>query len=107
MATEDDPGTLEWFVQASGDDVAFATECATQAAELVTNLVGTDNPYGVPESTLARVILEVGADLYYRKASRNGIAGFEDGGEPQPMRLNRDPLAAAYPILRQFLPMGL
>lgn len=98
--------TLEWYVQAIGDDVPFAAESATDAATLVGHLVGEGNPYGVPENVVARAVLEVGADLYYRKASRNGIVGLE-GIDPQPMRLNRDPLVAAYPFLRPYLVFGL
>ena len=97
---------LEWYVQAIGDDAKFAETSAVEGAELVDNFVGKDNPYQVPRSVLARARLEVGADLYYRKASRNGIVGL-DAADSQPFRLNRDPMAAAYSLLRQFIPVGL
>lgn len=107
MPDETTPATtLDWYVQAIGDDTAFAAESAQVATQMVTDFIGTGNPFGVPESVVARAVLEVGADLYYRKASRNGVATIE-GVEPQMFRLNRDPMAAAYPLLRRYLVMGL
>lgn len=97
---------LAWYVEAVGEDSTYAAESKATAAQLVGDLIGEGNPYGVPASVVARAVLEVGADLYYRKQSRNGIVGLE-GIDPQPQRLNRDPLAAAYPLLRRYLVMGL
>jgi hypothetical protein len=98
--------TLEWYVQAIGDDVEFAAESKATAAQMVADFIGEGNPHRVPESVVARAVLEVGADLFYRKAAKNGIVAF-DGAEPQVFRLNRDPMAAAYPLLRRYLVMGL
>lgn len=106
MADEIVPHDLKWYVDALGDDVAYAATSAAEAAELVGDFVGEGNPFNVPAKVLARAILEVGADLYYRKASRNGVVGL-DGVDPQPFRLNRDPMAAAYPLLRRRLVSGL
>lgn len=99
--------TLAWYVNALGDDVTLATSCAAEAADLVSHMVGATNPYLVPASVIARAVLEVGADLYYRKASRNGIVQFDGIETSSTMRISRDPLSAAYPFLRQFMPMGL
>jgi hypothetical protein len=99
--------TLEWYVQALGEDVPYAAESNEQATQLVQDFIGgEENPFEVPESVVARAVLEVGADLYYRKASRNGVIGL-DGVDPQPFRLNRDPMAAAYPLLRRYLVTGI
>lgn len=108
MPDETTPATtLDWYVQALGDDTAYAAESAQVASQMVTDFIGgSSNPFGVPASVVARAVLEVGADLYYRKASRNGVASIE-GVEPQIFRLNRDPMAAAYPLLRRYLVMGL
>lgn len=108
MPDETTPATtLDWYVQALGDDTAFAAESATVAQTMVDDFIGgASNPFGVPDEVVARAVLEVGADLYYRKASRNGVATIE-GVEPQMFRLNRDPMAAAYPLLRRYLVMGL
>lgn len=81
---------------------AFIHECATEAVDIIEHYtVGTK---GVPESVLIRAAIEVAADLYHRRTARNGIAGFEDSElGAAPMRINRDPLAAARPILAPFL----
>lgn len=99
--------TLDWYVNAVGDDAPFAKESAEVAQQMVEDFIGgVQNPFGVPEEVVARAVLEVGADLYYRKASRNGVVTME-GVEPQMFRLHRDPMAAAYPLLRRYLVMGL
>jgi hypothetical protein len=97
---------LSWYVEAVGEDVTFATSAQAEAEQMVGDFIGEGNPYGVPELVAARAVLEVGADLYYRKASRNGMVTL-DGVEPQIFRLNRDPMAAAYPLLRRYLVLGL
>lgn len=97
---------LDWYVEAIAEDAEFAATCAHEATQLVNDFIGKGNEGAVPDPVLARAVLEVGADLYYRKASRNGVVGFE-GLEAQPFRLNRDPMAAAYPLLRPYLVMGL
>lgn len=97
---------LDWYVEAHGEDAEYAADSHATATQLVEDLIGEGNPYGVPATVVARAVLEVGADLYYRKASRNGVIGLE-GVAPQPQRINRDPLAAAYPLLRRYLVMGL
>lgn len=97
---------LAWYVEAINEDVEYAADSNRTAVQMVGDLVGANNPHKVPETVVARAVLEVGADLYYRKASRNGIVGLE-GIAPQPQRINRDPLAAAYPLLRHYLVMGL
>lgn len=81
---------------------AFVQECATEAVDIIEHYtVGTK---GIPESVLIRAAIEVAADLYHRRTARNGIAGFEDSElGAAPMRINRDPLAAARPILAPFL----
>lgn len=99
--------TLEWYVNAIGDDEPFAKESAEVAKTMIDDFIGgASNPFQVPTEVVARAVLEVGADLYYRKASRNGVMTVA-GVEPQMFRLNRDPMAAAYPLLRRYLVMGL
>lgn len=97
---------LSWYVQAIGEDADYAETSHAEAEQMVGDFIGEGNPYGVPELVVARAVLEVGADLYYRKASRNGVVQL-DGVEPQTFRLNRDPMTAAYPLLRRYLVMGL
>lgn len=99
--------SVAWFVNAIGEDAEFALESESQAQTMIHDFIGgKKNPFDVPGEIIERAILEVGADLYYRRASRNGIVQL-DGVEPQIFRLHRDPLSAAYPLLRRYLAMGI
>lgn len=95
---------LTTFVDADPDD-ELVTDAATEAISLVANFVGTVN---VPDDIGMRACLEVGADLVYRRRSRNGIvtAGGQ-GGEVAVTRIARDPMTAAYPLLTPFTGPGL
>lgn len=92
---------LATYVKAKPGDT-FVPECAAEAKELVARHIGAVK---VPDSVVARAELEVGADLYYRRDTRNGIAGFGGSGDtpPQQTRIARDPLRAAYDILAPWL----
>ena len=96
---------LSEYVDADGSESSsdYVTACAGEASTLVANYVGSAT---LPPSILRRAVLEVGADLYHRRASRNGVVGFE-GGDILPVRIARDPMLSAYPLLRQYLPIGL
>ena len=86
-AVQDPPKTL------------FVNECAAEAVDLVEHFIGSTR--GIPERVLTRAALEVAADLYHRRTARNGFDESEVGSSP--MRINRDPLAPARPILAPFL----
>lgn len=107
MSTPAQPATptpLAWYVQASGEDAGYAATCQEEAIELVGHLIGTAL---VPESVVDRAVLEVGADLYHRKAARSGLVQFGGGAEaPAVHRIPLDPLRAAHPILRPYLEGG-
>lgn len=109
MATEDAPAVdLATYVHATNvEDQAHAAACVTEANALVMRAIGTDNPYQVPDELVARCILEVGAELYYRKSSRHGISSFDGVEGAMPLRISRDPMTAAYPLLKPFIPFGL
>lgn len=89
--------TLAAYVQAPTND-PYAAQCATEAAAMVATHLGTVT---VPPSVLERAVLEVGAELYHRRQSRNGISQMQDL-DMAPMRIARDPLKAAYDILRPY-----
>lgn len=99
------PTDLAWYVQAVGpDDTDYAAQCSIEATELVESIVGT---HEVPVSVVDRAVLEVGADLYHRKAARSGLVQFGGGTEaPAVHRIPLDPLRTAWPILRPYLPGG-
>ncbi|MGX9346381.1 hypothetical protein [Microbacterium sp. KNMS] len=106
------PVTLADYVNAIGEDaVALAAQCVAEATALVNRHIGAttaaSNPHGVPQTVIDRAVLEVGADLFYRKAARNGVVNFGNGMEGAAvLRINRDPMSQAYAILGPYLPMG-
>lgn len=107
---EEPPIDLAWYVAAqnSPEMSKLAAVSRAEATQLVTDFIGGEaNPFSVPQAVLDRAILEVGADLYYRQAARNGVVGIGGDDMGQIFRLNRDPMAAAYPLLRRYLAQGL
>ncbi|PZE84160.1 hypothetical protein [Curtobacterium sp. MCBD17_032] len=73
-----------------------------EATALVDERIGVTAYATVPPAVRRRAILEVGADLYWRKASRNGVVGFE-GADVAPIRLARDPMNTATSILSPWI----
>ena len=95
-----------------GADPVFAAEVLAEAAELVTHYVGdTLGEFPVPgEGTvplvaLDRAVIEVAQELYNRRKAPNGVAQFAafDGA---PVRVARDPMVGAYPILNRWVGGG-
>lgn len=86
-------------------DAPFITECAGEALDLIERYTIGEH---IPERAFKRACLEVAADLYHRRTARNGIAGFDTGDMgASPVRINRDPLASARPILAPFMRVGI
>lgn len=99
---------LATYVQATAaEDQQHAAQCVNEARVLVMRMVGDANPYRVPAEVISRCVLEVGAELYYRKRTRHGVASFDGIEAPAPIRIARDPMSAARPILRDYIPIGL
>ena len=100
------PDGLATYVGLSGSD-ALVEQCWRQALELVDGWRGWQEvyPWPIPADARGRAILEVGAELYHRKNTKNGISQFAstDGSA---IRVARDPLIPAYPIWRPFIPGG-
>lgn len=97
--------TLKDYVRADDRDQSFVDECELTATELVDAHVGT---HEVPETIYRSAVLEVGANLYNRRISRAGLAGFDTPDTMgNPYRPALDPLTPAYPILRPYLSAGI
>lgn len=94
---------LQAFVGADDSEEAFVTSCHDEADALVTGFIGTNT---VPAVIKDRCVLNVGAELYHSKNAPNGIAQFSQTPEA-PIRIARDPMVSAYPLLRQFMVVGL
>lgn len=109
MITTDD---LRTYVGASPTDDAFIGACLVTATSLIAAHCGVEVVGGivagstVPEPVLDRATLEVGSELFHRRQAPNGIAQFASPDGGQGVRVARDPMVAARPILAPFLPLG-
>ncbi|WP_019060973.1 hypothetical protein [Streptomyces prunicolor] len=83
-------------------DDAYIEQCWDEAEELVTHFVGTQT---VPQSIMDRAALICGAALYQTRKTPMGIAQF--GEDNSPIRLARDPMQGAYPLLKAYMVVGI
>lgn len=83
----------------------FADQCWDEADALVTAYISEANLDAVPEEIIGRATLEVGAELFHRKNTKNGLSQFATA-DGQAVRIARDPMVAAYPLLNRYLPGG-
>jgi hypothetical protein len=102
MAVYDD---LKAYVGASDSDNTFVAACWTEATALVSEYLG-DAEVDVNADVLKRSKIEVGSELYHRRSAPNGVAQFAtlDGGNA--IRVARDPMVGAYPLLARYMPGG-
>ena len=89
----------------SSDDVI--DECLTVAHELLLQYVG-DEGIDVPPSVFDRAWLVAAVDLFNQSQAPNGVLTQQfdtgDGATSAiPVRVSRDPLAGAYPLLRSYV----
>lgn len=89
----------------SGADVEFIAECLAQATELVEIACG-EALDRVPPTVLDRAIIEAGSELYNRRSAPNGISQFA-AADGSAIRVARDPMVAARPLLQPYLPLGV
>lgn len=85
----------------SGD---FITSCLNSGKSLVENYIGAVET--VPNHVEDQAVLIVASELFQRRSAPNGIAQFAsmDG---QPVRMGKDPMTAAYPLLLPFVSWGV
>jgi len=95
---------LKSYVGAPDSDTTFVTACWDESVALITKFVGTAT---VPATVLLRARIECGSELFHRRSAPNGIAQFAtlDGGSA--VRVARDPMIAAYPILTPWVGQGI
>ena len=94
---------LATYVKADAGDSAYVADCWAEAVQLVADYVGAVQ---LPAPVLDRAILEVGSELYHRRQAPNGVAQFT-GLDGSPIRIARDPMVSAYPILARHLGPGI
>jgi len=95
---------LKAYVGAPDSDNTFVESCFNEAHLLVDKFVGA---VVVPATVLARAKIECGSELYHRRSAPNGVAQFAtlDGGSA--IRVARDPMVGAYPLLYPYTGQGL
>jgi len=76
-------------------DVTTAAPVLPVAEALVSAHVGTAT---VPETVLDRAVLEVASELFHRRNAPSGISQF-GAADGSVVRVARDPMVAAYPLL--------
>lgn len=81
----------------------FVQSCWSTAAALITEHIGGSV---VPAAVLDRAHLELGAELFHRKSTKNAIAQFAADGTPA-VRIARDPMVAVRPLLDPYLEPGI
>ncbi|MGO2655974.1 MAG: hypothetical protein ACTH93_09135 [Pseudoclavibacter sp.] len=95
------------YVDALTDaEQTYCDECTAEAVSLVAGWAGTWWA-SVPATAQDRAVVEVAAELFNRKGTRNGIAAFDGGDDMQSFRIARDPLKAARPLLAPWIPAGI
>ena len=103
MAVYDD---LKAYVGAPDSDNAFVASCWTEAHALVDKFCGVAVA-DVPASVLQRAKVECGSELFHRRSAPNGIAQFANLDGSSAVRVARDPMVAAYPLLTPYIGLGV
>lgn len=106
MATVEE--RLRAYVGASEGD-AYVGECLASAGHLVGAYLdgGTFDPDNLPQAVVEQATIEVAAELFHRRQAPGGITQFATVDGPSPVRMARNPMLAAYPILDPYLKAGL
>lgn len=98
-------GGLASYVRSTVDE--YVESCLSTAETMVESYLTTNGGESivVPIAVIDRAVLEVGAELYNRRNAPNGIVQF-DSVDASPVRVARDPMVAARPILAQYMAGG-
>lgn len=94
---------LRAYVNAHEADDAALERAWDSAAALVAAYVGLSV---VPPVVLQQATLLVAAELFQRRNAPNGIAQFATPDGYSGIRVARDPMLSAYPLLRPFTGLG-
>lgn len=84
----------------------YLEACAAEATALVDRHLGAARDQ-VPTTVRDRAVLEVAAELYHRKSAPNGIKNYTDMDGTAAVRVARDALVAARPLLAPYLPLAV
>ena len=95
---------LKAYVNAPTADDDFVEQCWDEANLIVNKFVGTVT---VPLTITDRARIEVGQELYSRRAAPNGIAQYATFEGASAVRVARDPGVGMYPILQPWVGQGI
>lgn len=95
---------LKAYVNAPAADDELVEANWLEAHALITVFIGDAT---VPSVIHDRARIVVGAELYGQRAAPNGIAQFATFDGQNAIRVARDPLTGAYPLLSRFVPLGI
>jgi hypothetical protein len=95
---------LKAYVNAPAADDDLVEANWTEAHALITVFIGDAV---VPVAIHDRARIVVGAELYGQRAAPNGIAQFATFDGQSAIRVARDPMTGAYPLLSRFVPLGI
>lgn len=102
--TAEELAALRGYVNADATADAYLTKCWDTASDMVGARIGEVTT--VPKAVRERATLDVASELFHRRNAPGGVLGqFADVGAA-PIRLARDPMLGAYPILAPYLPGG-
>jgi hypothetical protein len=99
---------LKGYVRSQAGDDAFVQSCWAEATQLVEDACKDveGNAIDVPISVRDRAKVEVGSELFHRRQAPNGVAQFATA-DGNPVRVARDPMVGAWPILRPYIGLGI
>jgi hypothetical protein len=83
---------------------SYIQDCIDEATDMVTTFIGSAT---VPDLAKDRAVLETVMSLYHRRQAPNGLAQFAGIDGTTVIRVPRDPMAGAYPILARYMVIGL
>lgn len=103
------PAAADYVAECVAEAIAFITVRVPNTTTGVEVIDGYLTP-AVESSPLGndiykREVLELGSELYYRRAARNGIIA-TNAMDGSPVRLSKDPYGAAEARLTRFRPLG-
>lgn len=90
---------LKEYLRAGDLEDSFIEDCLAEATELVDGYIG-ESP--IPEVRYDLAVKKTAAELYAQRDAPQGVSQFSDLDNVQPIRVARDPLTAAKPILRKY-----
>lgn len=92
---------LRGYVNTTGGDDPVLVASLSEASALIGAYTAGSE---IPKEIADRATLEVASELFHRRNAPHGVAQW--GADGEPIRVSRDPMTPAYPLLRPFLPGG-